>query len=261
MPRRKLVAANWKMNKRIADAAVFADGLRAHLPKLAHCDLVVFPPFFCVRPLADALSGTGVAVGAQDLFWESDGAFTGEVSAAMLRDAGASHALVGHSERRHVLGEGDDVVARKLHAALDAGLSPILCVGETLAERESGRQEATVERQLTTAFEGRGEMDAAATVIAYEPVWAIGTGRTATPDDAEAMHRWIRQWLADRFGADVAGGIRIQYGGSAKPGNAGELLARAEIDGLLVGGASLDPASFAAMAGAAPREAGGLSPG
>jgi triosephosphate isomerase len=252
MQRRKLIAANWKMNKRVPEALAFADAFLPLTASLAGCDLLVFPSFFCVRPLVDAFDGAAVSVGAQDLYWEPEGAFTGEVSVAMLKDAGASHALVGHSERRHVMGESDGAVARKLHAALDGGLTPVLCVGETLPEREAGRERNVVERQLATAFEGRSAEDAGRTVIAYEPVWAIGTGRTATPDDAEKMHRAIRGWLAGRFGGGVSAAIRIQYGGSAKPDNAAELLAREEIDGLLVGGASLDARSFAAIAGAAP---------
>lgn len=252
MRRRKLIAANWKMNKRVSEAVAFAEALRPLIAGGSGCDLLVFPSFFCVRPLADALAGSGVAVGAQDLFWEKDGAYTGEVSVAMLRDAGANHVLVGHSERRHVIGETDAVVARKLHAALDGGLTPVLCVGETLPEREAGRRQDVVARQLTAAFAGRPAGDAARTVIAYEPVWAIGTGKNATPDDADAMHRAIRAWLRERFDGKTADGIRIQYGGSAKPENAADLLARDEIDGLLVGGASLDARSFAAIAGMAP---------
>ncbi len=250
--RRKLIAANWKMNKRVAEAEQFADELRPLLPGVAHCDLVVFPSFFCVRPFADAVSGTSVAVGAQDLHWEPGGAFTGEVSAAMIRDAGASHVLAGHSERRHGMGEDDATVGRKLAAALDAGLVPVLCVGETLDEREGGREREVVCRQLDAAFDGRAARDAVRALIAYEPVWAIGTGRNATPADAEAMHRAVREWLGNRFGAEAAGVIRILYGGSAKPENAAQLMASPEIDGLLVGGASLAPASFAAIARVAP---------
>jgi triosephosphate isomerase len=250
--RRKLIAANWKMNKRLADAAAFAAALRTELSSLSHCDLLIFPSFFCIHTVANGLAGTPVSIGAQDLYWESDGAFTGEVSAAMLADVGASHVLVGHSERRHVMGEDDAVVARKLAAALDNGLNPLLCVGETLAQRESGRESDVVRAQLDAAFDGRSAADAAKTVIAYEPVWAIGTGRNATPDDAEAMHRMIRDWLASHFSASTAAAARIQYGGSARPANAGELLARSDIDGLLVGGASLQAASFVAIARAVP---------
>jgi len=251
MPRRTLIAANWKMNKTISEAAAFAGEIRPALAGLSACDLVIFPSFLGLRALADALAGTAVGVGAQDIFWETSGAYTGEVSAAMLRDAGAEWVLVGHSERRHGVGESNELVARKFAAALAGGLRPILCVGETLAERDAGRQVAAVEAQLVSAFAGRSAGEAARTVIAYEPVWAIGTGRTATPADAEAMHGAIRGWLESRFGADVAARMRIQYGGSVKPESARSLLERDEIDGLLVGGASLDASAFLAIARAA----------
>jgi triosephosphate isomerase len=243
MPRPKLIAANWKMNKSISEAVSFAAELkRASFPP--NCDVVVIPSFFCVQPVSEVLAGARVWVGAQDLHWEESGAFTGEVSAAMVNDAGAMYVLVGHSERRHGMGETDATVAQKLAAALGEGLTPILCVGETLAERESGLETHVVERQLAVAFGGASVEDARATVIAYEPVWAIGTGRTATPDDAVTMHRAIRSWIQGKFGAPVANGLRILYGGSVNPANAANLLAKDEVDGLLVGGASLEVASF-----------------
>jgi triosephosphate isomerase len=250
--RRPLIAANWKMNKLIADAEAFASGLVAGLERARGCDLLVCPPFFAVPAVARALSGTGVAVGAQDLYWEESGAFTGEVSGAMVADAGATFVLVGHSERRHLIGEGNDIVARKLRAALNAGLTPILCVGETLTEREAGRHESVVGEQLDTALNGWTADEAGRIVLAYEPVWAIGTGRTATPDDAGAMHRFARARVGERFGADVAEAVRIQYGGSVKPDNAAGLLTRADIDGALVGGASLEVESFLGIAEGAP---------
>jgi triosephosphate isomerase len=214
---------------------------------------VVIPSFFCVQPIAEAVDGTNVWVGAQDLHWEASGAFTGEVSAPMVKDAGAMYVLVGHSERRHGMGETDAVVAKKLGAALREGLTPILCVGETLTEREEGLHTHVVERQLSVAFAGANADDARATVVAYEPVWAIGTGRTASPDDAVAMHRAIRSWVQGRFGAPVANALRILYGGSVNVTNATDLLARDEIDGLLVGGASLEVPSFVAIVEAAAR--------
>jgi triosephosphate isomerase len=252
MPRRTLIAANWKMNKTASEAAAFAAEIRPALPALAAVELVIFPSFLCLRVVADALAGTAAAVGAQDIFWEASGAYTGEVSAAMVKDGGAAWVLVGHSERRHVIGESNEVVGRKFAAALAGGLSPILCVGETLAERDGGRQAEVVRAQLESAFAGCSAAQAARAAIAYEPVWAIGTGRAARPADADEMHRAIRAWLAGRFGADTAAGIRIQYGGSVKPESARDLLEREEIDGLLVGGASLDAGSFAAIARAAP---------
>jgi triosephosphate isomerase len=249
--RRPLIAANWKMHKTISEALSFASQVRAAVTSLAGADLVILPSFFAVRPLCDAFAGTPVAVGAQDLHWEESGAFTGEVSPGMLRDAGASMVLVGHSERRHVLGETSEVVARKFTAALRSGLTPILCVGETLAEREAARALPVVEAQLEDALGRVAAAEAARAVIAYEPVWAIGTGRTATPDDAARMHAAIRTWCRARFGEATAAGLRIQYGGSVKPDNAASLLEQEGVDGLLVGGASLDPASLVAIARAA----------
>jgi triosephosphate isomerase len=181
MSRRSLIAANWKMNKTVAQATEFVVPLRASLPRLAAVDLAIFPSFFCVRPVADALAGTAVSVGAQDLHWENGGAFTGEVSGTMLRDAGATMVIVGHSERRHLMGERNEIVARKLTAALRGGLGPILCVGELLSERDAGEEKTVVETQLASAFHGMTAEVAAGVVIAYEPVWAIGTGRTASP--------------------------------------------------------------------------------
>ncbi len=249
MPRPKLIAANWKMNKTISEAVSFASELRPALPSVPdHYDLVLIPSFLCVRPVVEALSGARAWVGAQDLHWEKNGPFTGEVSAEMVRDAGAMYVLVGHSERRHGMGETDPVVAKKLGAALRVGLTPILCVGETLSERENGLQAHVVERQLAVAFTGVAADDARATVVAYEPVWAIGTGRTASPDDAVTMHKAIRAWIGGRFGAPIAKAMRIQYGGSVNAANAGDLLRSDEVDGLLVGGASLDVVSFVGIA-------------
>ncbi|HEU4928191.1 MAG TPA: triose-phosphate isomerase [Candidatus Krumholzibacteria bacterium] len=252
MHRRKIIAANWKMNKIIAEAVAFARELRAGVDLATGCDVVIIPPFFCVRPVAEALSGSPIEVGAQDLHWEASGAFTGEVSAAMVKDAGATHVLVGHSERRHGFGESDAVVAKKLLAALRSGLTAILCVGETLAEREAGHEVDVVERQLAAAFGAVDEAGAVSTVVAYEPVWAIGTGRTASTEDAVTMHRAIRDWMQERFGETVAASQRIQYGGSVNAANAAELLSREDIDGLLVGGASLEAASFAAIVRSVP---------
>jgi triosephosphate isomerase len=250
MSRRKLVAANWKMQMSISGARAFAGALRSRLAEAPACDLAVFPPFFALPTAAEALAGSPVAVGAQDLYWEKSGAFTGEISGEMVIEAGGTHVLVGHSERRHVIGENDGVVARKLAAALGAGLIPVLCVGEKIEERESGAAEAVVKRQLAAALDGLGAADAGRIVVAYEPVWAIGTGRTATPADAVAMHALIRREASGRFGAKAADALRILYGGSVKPDNAGTLLREAEIDGALVGGASLDIESFLRIAGA-----------
>jgi triosephosphate isomerase len=250
--RRSLIAANWKMHKTRAEAEAFARSVRDRVSEATHCDLLVFPPFFSVPVVAETLAGTGIGVGSQDVYFEASGAFTGEVSAQMVADAGAGWVLVGHSERRHVLGESNEVVAKKLGAALEAGLSPILCVGERIEEREADATDDIVREQLEIALAGLTAGDIERTVIAYEPVWAIGTGKTATPEDAEEMHGFIRNWLAGAAGSDVAERVRIQYGGSVKPDNAAGLLARDEIDGALIGGASLEADSFLAIAAAAP---------
>ena len=254
MPRARLIAANWKMHKSISEAVEYAQEMRTALPTLpASCDVVLIPSFFAVRPVVEALAGARAWVGAQNLHWEARGAFTGEVSAAMVKDAGAMYVLVGHSERRHGLAETDPIVAKKLGAALGAGLTPILCVGETLSEREGGLEDQVVERQLAVAFGDKSAEDARSTVIAYEPVWAIGTGHTAKVSDAVTMHRTIRAWVRERFGTPIAKALRIQYGGSVNPSNAADLLASDEVDGLLVGGASLDLASFLGIARAVAR--------
>ncbi|NIO00881.1 MAG: triose-phosphate isomerase [Candidatus Latescibacteria bacterium] len=254
MPRRKLIAANWKMNKTISEAVSFVERLKSSPAPQPGCDLLIFPPFIAIPAVARLLGDTGVAVGAQDIFWENEGAFTGEISGPMIRDAGAEYALIGHSERRHVFGENDETVARKLMATFASGLRPILCVGETLEEREAGEAESTVEKQLRSALSALSRENVKRLVIAYEPVWAIGTGRTATPDDAEQMHAFIRRFVRGVFGDPIAGELIIQYGGSVKPDNAASLLEMEEIDGALVGGASLDADSFLAIAGAIPRQ-------
>jgi triosephosphate isomerase len=250
--RRTLIAANWKMHKTRAESEAFARSVRGRVSEAPSCDLLIFPPFFSVPVVAETLAGTGVGVGSQDLYFEPSGAYTGEVSAQMVADAGAQWVLVGHSERRHVLGESSEVVAKKLGAALEAGLSPILCVGERIDEREADAAEDVVRTQLEIAMSGLTADDFERTVIAYEPVWAIGTGKTATPEDAVEMHGFIRQWLCGAAGSSVAEQMRIQYGGSVKPDNATGLLAREEIDGALIGGASLEADSFLAIAAAAP---------
>jgi len=244
MARTKLIAANWKMNKTVSESEAFVAELKAALPSLPACDAALFPPFFSVAPVARQLVDSDVIVGAQDVYYEKSGAFTGEISTAMIHDVGATHVLIGHSERRHVMGEDNDIVHRKLRAALDGGLIAVLCVGERLEDREAGAAEDYVAEQLATAFEGFDKASLSATVVAYEPVWAIGTGKTATPDDAEAMHRFVRGFVAERFDAAAAADLRILYGGSVKPDNAADLLSRDEIDGALIGGASLEAQSF-----------------
>jgi triosephosphate isomerase len=210
-------------------------------------DIVLIPPTCFLASVAAATAGTPIGVGAQNLHPAPGGAFTGEVSGPMLRSLGVTYAVCGHSERRHVFGEESDFVGQKVAAAHEHGLIPILCVGETLEDREAGTTDSVVKRQLEMGLSGLAPAQVASTVVAYEPVWAIGTGRTATPEQAQEVHATIRRRLGERFGAEVADQVRIQYGGSVKPSNAAELLGQPDIDGALVGGASLDAESFLAI--------------
>ena len=260
--RKPLIAANWKMHGDAAFAAAYAETLAA-APRPPGVELLLLPPAPYVAALASALRGAGIALGVQNVHPEPQGAFTGELAAEMARDLGANWILAGHSERRALFGETDEVVAAKVRAALRAGLKPLLCVGETLAEREAGSAEAVVTRQIRTVAEIAGADALAAATIAYEPVWAIGTGRTASPEQAQQMHRMVRDCLAELCGAEAAREMRILYGGSVKPDNAAALLAREDIDGALVGGASLVATDFLKIAAAAvirgtgrPREGG-----
>ncbi len=243
--RRRIVAGNWKMNKDHREGARLAqellDGLEGGDPV---CEVVLFPPYTALPAVTEILAGSAVRVGAQDLYFEERGAYTGEISATMLSALGVSFALAGHSERRHVFGENDETVARKLRAALGAGLEPILCVGELLEEREAGNASRVVETQVRTSLEGLSADEFSRVVVAYEPVWAIGTGRTATPDDAAQIHTVIRGILGSIFDAEASSLTPILYGGSVKPSNARELLDAENVDGLLVGGASLEAESF-----------------
>jgi len=241
--RRPLIAGNWKMHKTLGEARALVDGIRAGLGEWA-VDVLVAPPFTALGVTVEATRGSAIAVAAQNVHWERQGAFTGEVSPGMLRDAGCSHVILGHSERRQLFGETDDGVARKAVAALDAGLVPIVCVGETLEEREADRTMEIVERQVERALRALSPDAVAGLVIAYEPVWAIGTGRAATPDQAQEVHAGIRGLVARSHGDPVAASLRIQYGGSVKPQNAAEIMAQPDIDGALVGGACLEAASF-----------------
>lgn len=248
MPRKKVIAANWKMCKTSPESAKAF--VKAFLPLVkAHKrdEIVLCPSFIELIPMAEALRGSNVKLGAQDVFWKHEGAYTGEVCAGSLVAAGCTHVIIGHSERRQYFGETDDTVNRKLLAALEAGLTAIVCVGELLQEREAGLTDEVLRRQTQGAFRTVANDAAKGITIAYEPVWAIGTGRTATPELAAAAHRIIRAELEEIFGGPVAARTRILYGGSVKPENAKALMAEQEIDGALVGGASLDPKSFAAI--------------
>ena len=251
MRRRPYIVGNWKMYKNPAEADALAAALKRGLADHAAADVGVAPPSLAIPAVVARLKQTGVRVAGQNLHEQASGAFTGEISGEMLRAAGCSDVLVGHSERRQIFHEDDALIARKVSAAFRAGLLPILCVGETLPQRESGGADDVVCGQLAAALSGLAPDQIVSLSLAYEPVWAIGTGRTATPALAQAMHATIRGWLASRYPAYVAQGTRILYGGSVKPGNAAELLSAADIDGLLVGGASLDADSFLAIVGAA----------
>jgi triosephosphate isomerase (TIM) len=248
--RTPLVAGNWKMFKLRGEAWAFAEELARRIDELDEVDLAICPPLTCLTEVADLVASIGVGVLAQNGHQAESGAFTGEVSMPMLADAGATGVLLGHSERRQYFGETDEALAEKLPAALAAGLDPVLCIGETEAERDAGATEQRLTAQLVADFANVAVSQAVGIVVAYEPVWAIGTGRTATPEIAQAAHAHIRSVLRDRFGS-AAGEMRILYGGSVKPANAGELFAQPDVDGGLVGGASLDVDDFLAIAAAA----------
>jgi len=245
--RKKLIAANWKMNKTSDDTTKF---FREFLPLVAGHDrdeIVVCPPYTDVAAAIEVASGSNIAIGVQNVHWKAEGAYTGEISAPMLLSLGVTHVIVGHSERRQYFGETDDTVNLRLKTALEAGLTPICCVGEVLEEREAGLCDDVLRRQCVRAFHAISAKKAAKLVVAYEPVWAIGTGKTATPELAAAAHAVIRREAAEVFGEEFAAGLRILYGGSVKPDNASTLMAQEEIDGALVGGASLDAKSFAGI--------------
>ena len=249
MSRRPFVAGNWKMHKTAAEAAGLVGRLVAHVPD--GVDVAVCPPFTALRAAVEAASGSRIAVYAQTMHQAPQGAFTGEISAEMILDTGADGVLIGHSERRTLFNETDEAVNAKVAAAHEAGLWVIVAVGETEQERERGATEEVLRRQVEAALSGLGAERAAETTIAYEPVWAIGTGRTATPETAQEAHAYIRDVVAEAYDAEVAGDIRIQYGGSMNPGNAADLLAQPDVDGGLIGGASLTVEDFAQILRAA----------
>ncbi|MFZ5815613.1 MAG: triose-phosphate isomerase [Bacillota bacterium] len=248
--RTPVIAANWKMHKTLAEARQFVTEFLPKVEGLAGVEIVLCPTFTALAAVGQALAGSAVRLGGQNMSKESQGAFTGEISGPMLKDAGCSYVILGHSERRTLFGEGDALVGEKTRAALAHGLIPIVCIGETLQEREAGQTDAVNRRQLTAALAGLSPEQVSGLVIAYEPVWAIGTGRNCDPGDAQATIAAIRGVVAEQFGPEAAGKVRIQYGGSVKPGNIAEYMAQPDIDGALVGGASLDPASFAAICAA-----------
>ncbi|MBE0535539.1 MAG: triose-phosphate isomerase [Phycisphaerae bacterium] len=245
--RKPFIAGNWKMNTDAAGASALAAGLAKALAGVTTVDVAVCPPFVYLQRVAEALAGSTIRLGAQDVYFEDNGAFTGEISCAMLKDVCCTYVIVGHSERRHVIGETDALINKKVAAVIASGLQPILCAGELLEEREAGKTESVVAGQIRKGLAGITAEQMAAVTIAYEPVWAIGTGRTATAAQAQEVHAMIRELLGEMYNERVAAQTRIQYGGSAKPSNTAELMANADVDGLLVGGAGLKVDDFAAM--------------
>jgi triosephosphate isomerase len=251
MPRQKFVAGNWKMFTTRASARALAQAVVAGLGKEARVRVAVCPPFPYLREVAEILTGSPVLLGAQNCFHEKEGAFTGEVSPVMLTDVGCRYVILGHSERRHKLGESDAFINQKVHTALSVGLGVILCLGETLEERQANRTEAVLRTQLAGSLAGLSAAQLANVVLAYEPVWAIGTGQTATPSQAQEAHAFIRERIRDTFGEESARALPIQYGGSVKPENVAVLLHQPDVDGGLVGGASLKADLFLAIVRAA----------
>ena len=239
-----LIAGNWKMFKTVQETSLFVKELRGLVGDITDVEIVVAPPFTAIHAAAEAARNTNIGVASQDVYWEREGAFTGEVSAAMIKEAGAAYAIVGHSERRRLFHETDAIVCRKARAAIGAGLTPIVCVGETLEERERQETLAVLDRQIKESLDGISGEEVSALVVAYEPVWAIGTGRTATAAQAGEAHAHIRARLRQWFGGDAAERCRVIYGGSVKPDNIREIIAEPEVDGALVGGASLDVKGF-----------------
>jgi triosephosphate isomerase (TIM) len=253
--RKKIIAANWKMNMTQAESARFMESFLREVGDVTDVEVVIIPPFTAIAKVSEALGrAQNIKVGAQNMYWEKGGAFTGEISAPLLRDLFVDYVVLGHSERRTLFGETDEMVNRKVHAALEAKLRPIVCVGETLDQRDKGNVEKILSMQLKGSLAGLNPKELQETVIAYEPVWAIGTGRNATPAQAEEAHAFIRQTLREMTDENTAERVRIQYGGSVKPENARELMSQPDIDGALVGGASLDAGSLGQIVKAARQE-------
>ncbi|HET6930310.1 MAG TPA: triose-phosphate isomerase [Candidatus Acidoferrum sp.] len=245
--RRRVIAGNWKMFKTTVETRAFFAAFNPLVADVKDCDIVIAPPATDIPAAVESTKGTHIAIASQNIYWEKEGAFTGETSAGMVAEAGCQYALIGHSERRHIFGETSEMVFKKAKAALAAGLTPIVCIGEQLADRQAGRTENICKCQFEESAGALTPEEFSRILVAYEPVWAIGTGHTATPEIAAAVHRYVRQCAAQRFSADHAAALRILYGGSVKPDNIQGLMAEVEIDGVLVGGASLDAKSFASI--------------
>jgi triosephosphate isomerase (TIM) len=245
--RRPVIAGNWKMFKTQAETRAFFDAFKSLVATAQHCEIIVAPPFTSLATAVEAARGSAIVVASQNVDWHPEGAFTGEISVRMVVDVGCRAAIIGHSERRQYFGETDESVNRKLKAALEAGLTPIVCIGESLAEREANLTHAVLQRQFEGGLAALTGAEFSRILLAYEPCWAIGTGRTATPEIAADAHRFIRGLADAQFTSERASAVRILYGGSVKPDNIRGLMAQVEIDGALVGGASLDPQSFASI--------------
>lgn len=243
--RKPLIAANWKMYKLVGEAVETIEAFKPLAAGISNVDIVICPTYTALYAVGKSVKGSNVELGAQNVYKEEKGAFTGEISPQMLLDTGCTWAIIGHSERRKIFGEGDALLNEKLHYALKCGLKVMFCIGETIEERQGGQMNAVLTRQVVEGLKGLSESDFARVAVAYEPVWAIGTGVTATPEQAEEAHAFVRGLVREQFGATIADGLRIQYGGSVKPGNAAELIAKPNVDGFLVGGASLEAGSFA----------------
>jgi len=251
--RRRMIAGNWKMFKTQTETRAFFSAFNPLVAGVTDCDIVIAPAFTSLPAAAEATKGTHIGIAGQDLYWEKEGAFTGEISAGMLVEAGCRYTLIGHSERRRIFGETDEAVFEKTKVALAAGLTPIVCIGEMLSDREAGRTEHICQCQFEGSLGALTPEEFSRILLAYEPVWAIGTGRTATPELAAAVHKFVRHCAVEKYGAAYGAALRILYGGSVKPDNIEGLMAETEIDGVLVGGASLDPKSFACLVKDWPR--------
>jgi len=245
--RKPFIAGNWKMYKTCAESVETAKKLAALVSGVTDVDVMIAPPFTALAQVYEAVKGSSVLLGAQNIFWEKEGAYTGEISPGMLVSAGCRYVIIGHSERRQYFGETDNTVNKKIRAALNNGIMPVVCIGETEKEREAGNTFNILDKQIKMGLEGFSPDDAGHMILAYEPVWAIGTGKTATSAQAQEVHLFLRNLIENLFGKDIAGSIRILYGGSVKPDNIGELMAMPDIDGALVGGASLDAQQFAGI--------------
>lgn len=245
--RKVIIAGNWKMNKTVAESISLANEIKRAVADIEEVEIVLCPPFVSLSDVRDVITETNIGLGAQDCYWEKEGAFTGEISCAMLKSAGCEYCIIGHSERRQFFGETNETVNKKLKALLKEGLKPIVCVGEKLEDRKAGRTFSVVKDHVENSLKGLTKEDMEKVVIAYEPVWAIGTGVNATNQQAEEVHKYIRELLETMFGEDIAGRTRIQYGGSVRADNIKELIGEEDVDGALVGGASLKADSFAAI--------------